>query len=319
MLSARLRALALSAFAVIVSACGAGTASAPAGYGPPATTGAPPAAVQRRLPRDVVYVSDYVNEEVLAFPASTRAKNPAPLLTIALGTHPNGLWVDRDGILYVAAYSSVLEFKPGLTTPFRTITDGVTGAEGVTVDKRGTLYVVNHAGADVTVVEYRHGGGAPSQTLTMTEPDSLFGFPGGATFDAAGNLYVSTLFYPETNGHVFRFAPGATTGTDLGLADVGSQDGLAFDAQGNLYVGDLGPVAVYRPGATQPFETIGKSSDYPSFFAVSAKGFVYAPYAAGVPSKSRLLEYTSEGKQVDAIGGTYVSGPTGVALRSSAF
>ena len=253
MLSTRLRALALSTFALMVSACGGGTASAPAGYVPPVAIGAPSAAVRRGLPRDVVYVSDYLNDDVLAFPASTHAKNPAPLLTIALGTHPNGLWVDRDGILYVAAYSSVLEFKPGLTTPFRTITDGVTGAEGVTVDKHGTLYVVNHAGAAVTVVEYRHGDSAPSQTLTLTEPDSLFGFPGGATFDAAGNLYVATLFYPETNGHVFRFAPGATTRTDLGLAEVGSQDGLAFDARGNFYVGNFRARRGLSPGRDAAF------------------------------------------------------------------
>ncbi len=103
------------------------------------------------VPRDVLYVSDYANDDVLAFDASPRAKNRQPLLTIPVGAHPNGLWVDRHGVLYVAAYESVLEFKPGATAPFRTITAGVTGAVAVTVDTGGTLYVVNHSGPE------RHG------------------------------------------------------------------------------------------------------------------------------------------------------------------
>ena len=271
------------------------------------------------VPRDVLYVSDFANDDVLAFDASPRAKNRQPLLTIPVGAHPSGLWVDRHGVLYVAAYESVLEYKPGATAPFRTITAGVTGAVALTVDAAGTLYVVNHSGQNVTVVEYSAGSRRPAQTLTITEPDSLFGFAGGITFDAAGNLYVAATFYPEANGRVFRFAPGQTTGTDLGLSAVGSQDGLAIDAKGNLYVGYFGPVEVYAPGATQPSATIGKGSDYPSLFALSPQGVLYEPVTAGIPSNSSLVEFgTNPSKQVDHIGG-FFSAPVGAAVRSAAF
>lgn len=301
---------------VALAACGAG----PAGVPVASAARALPAAAAQSLPRNVLYVSDYENQYVLAFSADTRARNSEPLATIAVGAHPYGLWVDRKGVLYVAAGSSVLEFKPGATTPFRTITQGVTDAEAVTVDARENLYAINNAGEAVTCVEYPAGSVQPSRTLTMTVYGSLFGFPGGATFDAKGNLYVAALFYPQTNGHVFRFAHDRKTGKDLGLAAVGSQDGLAFDAKGNLYVGDFGPIAVYRPGATQPFATLGVESDNPSFFAVSPGGVVYEPVTGGDPSRSSLNEYRLNRRQpIDAITGSFFAQPTGAALRTAAF
>lgn len=304
---------------VAVSACRSGSSNAvPTVVSAPAAV--PPARIARNIPRNVLYVSDYTNLDVMAFSADPHAQNTQPLLTIGLGAHPYGLWVDRQGVLYVAAGDSVQEFKPGATTPFLKIIQGINRAEGVVVDSKGTLYVVINAGVDVAVVEYPAGSTTPSQTLTMTVSGSQFGFPGGATFDSAGNLYVDATFYPESTGHIFRFAPGQTTGTDLGLADAGSQDGLAVDAKGNLYVGFFGQVEVYRPGATQPFKTIGVPSDYPSFFARSPKGIVYEPVAASVPSNSAVLEFapTSQ-KPVNSITGSFFSAPVGAAVRSAAF
>ena len=315
-----LRCIAVStAFATLVAspACGSRSNAVPAVNAPVAP---PLAKAAGSVPRNVLYVSDYTNLDVMAFSADPRAKNTRPLLTIPLGVHPYGLWVDRNGVLYIATLGSVLEFKPGATMPFRTITKGVNRAEGIVVDSQGTLYVTNNAGVDVSVVEYRRGSTTPSQTLTMTVSGSQFGFPGGVTFDTAGNLYVDAAFYPQPNGHVFRFAPGEKTGTDLGLADVGSQDGLSVDASGNLYVGFFGQVEVYRHGETQPFETIGVSSDYPSFFARSPKGIVYEPVGAGVPSDSALLEFAPGSPYpIDSITGSFFSAPIGAALRSAAF
>jgi hypothetical protein len=294
--------------------------SAPGGVptiGSAVRVAASPARAAQKIPLDVLYVSDYNNLNVLVFSANPRAKNAKPLLTIGIGAHPYGLWVDRQGILYVATGASVQEFRPGATAPFQTITQGINRAEGVTVDSNGTLYVVGNAGTDVAVVEYPAGSTSPSQTLMMTVPDSQFGFPGGATFDSAGNLYVDAAFYPENNGHVFRFAPGQTTGMDLGLEYVGGQDGLAVDAGGNLYVGYFGQIEVYHAGATKPFKTVGTASDFPSFFARSPKGIIYQPMASG-PSDSALLEFGINSKNpIDSISGFFAA-PIGAAVRSAA-
>jgi len=265
----------------------------------------------------VLYISDYDAKTVLAFPANERAGNAKPLATIPIGDVPVGLWVDRNGILYVAAFSAVYEFKPGATSPFQTITSGITEALSVAVDANGTLYVANADDKNVLVDEYAAGSTQPSLAFTITIPGTTIAFPGAMTFDPAGNLYVETAF--ESGGdHVFRFAPGATTGTDLRLEVVGGEDGLACDAEGNLYVGNGGSINIYRSGHKRPYKTVVESSTMPSMFALTRAGALYVPLSGNSFAQSSLQEFARHEKgPVNGLTGDFEE-PVGAALQAEA-
>jgi sugar lactone lactonase YvrE len=96
-------------------------------------------------------------------------------------------------------------------------------------DRDGTLYVTYSGarGQEVPVSIFRVSRGGRRETFVsgIVNPTSM-------TFDAAGNLYVSSRF----EGSVYRVKPDGTYetfATDLGVAC-----GLAFGRDGTLYVGD---------------------------------------------------------------------------------
>ena len=74
----------------------------------------------------------------------------------------------------------------------------------------GTVYCAN-VGND-TVTEYKRGRNAPSLTIQLPNSDN----PEDLAVDAKNNLYVS---HPggSAGGGVLVFAPGKTTGNELGL------------------------------------------------------------------------------------------------------
>ena len=81
--------------------------------------------------KNVLYVSNLLSN-VTAYPAGIHQINPRALETIANGTaRPEGMWVDRNGTLYVVngvsgrEPVSVAEYKQGKTSPFRMIEDGL--------------------------------------------------------------------------------------------------------------------------------------------------------------------------------------------------
>lgn len=212
--------------------------------------------------RGLVYISDQLQKAVLAFPARERAKNPPPVQTLDLGVIPEGVWVDRNGVLYVGLFAQspsqfgkVEEFKPGASSPFLTITKGISNPSFLLVDQNGTLYVDQTQGLSVEVLEYRAGKTAPSTTLTITEKGE--GVSGGMTLDAKGNLYIHTSFLDNEPSRVYRFARGKTTPQDLHLSGLGDATGLTGDGFGNLYVSDAkGGISVYAAGQTSPSREI---------------------------------------------------------------
>jgi hypothetical protein len=269
---------------------------------------------------ELVYVSDFLSDEVLAFPASETAKNPAPVYTIHLNGStgsPQGLWVDRYGILYVAD-GNVLEFKPGSETPFRTITNGVIDAVTVAVDSSGTLYVGNNGGQNgITVGEYPPGSTKPSLTVTISEPNTVKSFAGAMTFDSAGNLYIGAHFYQKPGTHYFEVLHGTTNYTDLGLNCGAGADGLAMDRGGNLYTGSNGTICVFPPGQKNFSRVIHNNGQLQSFFAVTRSGALYVPIT--ITSDSSLEEYAPGGSApVNVLSGHFQE-PVGAALRGEAF
>jgi sugar lactone lactonase YvrE len=293
--------------------------NAPSAAAPSATTAAPGTA------RNRVYVSDQLQKAVLAFPASERAQNPAPAQTIDFGVITEGVWVDRHGILYVALFAQtpsqvgkVEEFKPGASSPFRTITDGISEPQNLIVDAQGTLYVDQTFGFAVQVVEYPAGQTSPSTTLQITDKGEPVA--GGMTLDAHGNLYVHAFFVDDAPSRVYEFPHGQTRARDLQLSGLGDTSGLTGDAKGNLYVSDSAAgISVYAPGQKNPMRQIAPPpNDYFDGFVATRSGKLYVAQGEGGLSQASLLEYAAGGSQPVNVLSGYLQGPLMPALRAAA-
>lgn len=294
--------------------------------GAPSAAGQPARRVAPESLRNAVYVSDQLEKAIVAFPPSEHANNPAPLETLNLGVIPEGVWVDRDGILYAALFASngsqfgsVEEFKPGATQPFRTITDGIGEPSFVVVDKKGTLYVDQTFDQSVEILEYRKGHTSPFTTVSITEKGEAAGGP--MTLDGHGNLYVHTFFIDNPPSKVYEIARGSTTARDLGLSGLGQLTGLSSDKAGNLYVADANfGISVYPPGQTnRAREIMPPQNNVFDDFITTRSGKLYAAQGAPGYDEPSLLEYAVGGSQPVNVLSGYLQSPLIPALRAAAF
>lgn len=110
-----------------------------------------------------------------------------------------------------------------------TLAAGLHQVDNPVFDREGNLYVTysGSRGQEVPVSIFRvsPSGRRESFVSGIVNPTSM-------TFDAAGNLYVSSRF----EGSVYRVQPDGTH--DTFATDLGIACGLAFGRDGTLYVGD---------------------------------------------------------------------------------
>jgi len=169
--------------------------------------------------------------------------------TITNGTtRPEGVWIDGKGILYLEngpqypAQADIEEYKPGATSPFFKITDGLNSPGAVAVGSDGTVYVnqlgeAGGGGVIGVVAVYPAGKTKLERTISLTDA-GIRHERGGMAFDQQGNLYAATIGN-ATEVHVFKIAPGSSQATDLGLQGYGGS-AIAIDGAGNLYAGGGG-------------------------------------------------------------------------------
>jgi hypothetical protein len=283
-------------------------------------------ALPAKFSRNVVYVSDQLEKAIVAFPASEHAKNPAPLETLSLGVIPEGIWVDRNGILYAALFASdpsqfgkVEEFQPGASQPFLTITDGIGEPSNIVVDHKGTVYVDQVNDLSVQILEYPAGQTSPSKTLSITEkgePEA-----GQMTLDQHGDLYVHTFFVDNPPSKVYEFKKGSSTPVALGLSGLGDTSELSSDKVGNLYVSDAkADISVYAPGQTTATREIAPPpNNIFAAFVTTRSGKLYVAQGEAGYDEASLLEYAVGGSQpVNTLSG-YLQAPLVPALRAAAF
>ena len=200
-------------------------------------------------PRDRVYISDEGTNSIQVF--GENRPHPAGCASITAGIQlPDGIFVDRQGTLYVANYgnSSVTEYPRNQTTPSATLTTGVNYPTNTFVGRDGTLYVPETR-FENTVLEFAKGATSPTRVISITNPR-------GAATDDMNNLYVA---YDGTDGnsHVEMFKPKATTGMDLGITVKFAGD-IKLTTKNEIVLGDRSKrvVNVYPPGQTVPSRTI---------------------------------------------------------------
>jgi serine/threonine-protein kinase len=112
------------------------------------------------------------------------------------------------------------------------ITSGLSGADGVFVDKKGNVYAANYIGADVT--EYKKGKGSPSCTYSSGVVD-----PVNVTTDSAGNVYVADYNNGQNPGYIDVFPQCGNTISRQYDVNYGPE-GVAVDKSGDLFVAYFG-------------------------------------------------------------------------------
>ncbi|MBV8530909.1 MAG: hypothetical protein JO104_06295 [Candidatus Eremiobacteraeota bacterium] len=176
----------------------------------------------------------------------------------------------RGHLVYVADGNQVLIYPEAGNNPppVGSISDGVTSAYGLYVDRRGNLYVVNEYGPNVSV--YAPGSTTPSMTYYEGLSRPLY-----PIVDHDGNLFVSNANY----GTVVEYLRGGSTPHEV-LQTAGSEaDGMDFDSAGNLYVayrnGDNGGIEEFPRGSTQG-HVLGMALNQPQGVIVANDGTILA-------------------------------------------
>ncbi|MBV9647936.1 MAG: hypothetical protein JO043_10770 [Candidatus Eremiobacteraeota bacterium] len=196
-------------------------------------------------PPDRVYVADVQTSQIDVYPAHNPLR-PKPCGYISQGVYgPSGISVGQDGTLYVSDYDfyAVTVYHRNSLRASRTILVpskpqyAYGGADG-------TLYVSESYANQIQ--EFAPGSKKPTLTLSVT-------YPWGVATDSANNLYVTSDVCSGSKcvGHIIEFAPGSTTGTDLGIM-IGFDFGITIAKDNSIVVTDGANVDVFPPGATTP-------------------------------------------------------------------
>jgi hypothetical protein len=205
-----------------------------------------PDASKKKKP--LIYWGNYDTSTITIY--SAKGTNGKEEGTITTGlSNPERLIVDTKGSVYATniGNNTITGYKAGKTSPFLTISTGVDSPTGIAVDPAGTVYCANVGNDTITV--YPKGQTSPSETISA-----------GAEYlatDANDNLYASTF-----NG-VVKYAPGTTTGTNLGLDISDTGDALEVDRSGNVIYLDGTTIKYFPAGQTQPSKEIVISSGFP--------------------------------------------------------
>jgi hypothetical protein len=143
--------------------------------------------------------------------------------------------------------SNVFVFKNSTYAKVGDITNGVTGSDGVWVDKKGNVYVANVVS---NVVEYKKGAGSPICTYSSDLTDPING-----TTDSAGNVYVTDF----EGGAVREYAQ--CSNTVKATFSISNPEGVAVDRSGDVFVTADGEFEEFTNGSGKVLgATIGSSA-----------------------------------------------------------
>lgn len=177
---------------------------------------------------------------------------------------PEGVVFDNLGNLFVAGAQDVFKITPGgVVSTFATLPFSA-GGYGIAIDTAANLYVADSFLGQISKI-------TPGGTVSLFA-DSIQS-PTGLTFDAASNLYVSSL------GTIKKINPdGSMVSTYVTLpTGFNNNYGLAFDAAGYLYSADAAQATIFKiaPGGGS-ISSFGAISSGAIGLAFDSRGNLYA-------------------------------------------
>ncbi|MCV7257705.1 serine/threonine-protein kinase PknD [Mycobacterium shimoidei] len=177
---------------------------------------------------------------------------------------------------------------------------GLTGPEGVAVDKSGNVYVSNIDNDRVMKL----AAGSTKQTVL---PFTNLKEPYGLAVDSQGSVYVADTDDDE----VVKLEQGATRQTALPFTKLNRPQGLAVDASGTVYVADTGNNRVLKleAGSTNQTELPFDGLERPKGVAVDGSGAVYVADTGN----NRVLRLAAGSTTEEVLPFTGLKDPSGLA------
>ena len=321
-----MRALAVAACLVILSACHTGSGSQAAPF-PTATPSGP-----------LLYVADAANNSIFIFARNaTGVALPQTTISGVATTliHPYPIAADSSGNIWVASHGPapvLLEFGPsavGNAAPLITMTisspstPGTLPVNGLAFDASGKVYVAT--GPTNHVMVFSGGAtGAPAPIQDISGVSTQLNDAEGIALDSSGNIYTAS----RGSNAILEFAAGATgnvapirTIQGFFSTQLSSPVYVALDANGDIFAlnstsgiiteygagsrGDVAPIASFsRPGMGNQiaFDAAG-NLDVASLNTNPGSVLVYSP------------PITSTSAPVQMLSSPVLSSPTGVFAR----
>ncbi|HLY02005.1 MAG TPA: hypothetical protein VKR56_05845 [Candidatus Cybelea sp.] len=218
----------------------------------------------------LVFEGDQEQTAVNVYTLSGARKNSAPIGTIKVQTGcPYGLTMDKKGTLYVADNCAVGDVEE---YPKGSTTESVAITDGISYPLGLAMddeETLYVSNYPAAITEYKHGATSPFQTITGQGLEDPFGL----TLNRHGDLFIADFGAAQ----VFEVAKGTTNVTPLNLEDLVEPIGVAVDKKtGFLWVtdGQGNKINVYEPGNLTPHEEItGQGNPY----AISTCGVICYP------------------------------------------
>ena len=204
-----------------------------------------------------------------------RFAGPARVLSQLAPIGPARARVEKD--LFVSdTGSNVFELKNKTYHEVGDITSGISGSDGVFVDKKGNVYVANVDAADVT--EYKRGKGSPICTYSASLRDPIT-----VTVDNSGNVYVADFNSLQNPGYIDKYAQCSNTVAKQ--YDVSSgPEGVAVDSSGDIFVSYFGSAGgnfeEFVGGSTTP-TALGATVSSPAGLILDKHGNLIADDQSG--------------------------------------
>lgn len=236
--------------------------------------------------KHLIYVSDYLSNDVEIYSASGSNQSPIGQITDGIDG-PEGSFVDRHGNLFVSnVNNATVTMYPHGSTTYKVQYTGFAYPTNVTVGRNGVVYVADLVGEKV--VEFPKGSTQPKLTIDIS-------YPQGVALDAKNNLYIeyNTGAHGGGPGAVDEFAPGSSQGENLDLPIVWGA-GDAVDGDADVVAADQGSgsgndaVYVFPPGSTKPSETITQGMEDPFRLALDKK---FKTLYVADPAVNKVLVY----------------------------
>ncbi|HEV3152330.1 MAG TPA: hypothetical protein VGZ02_00845, partial [Candidatus Baltobacteraceae bacterium] len=223
----------------------------------------------------VLYVAEDATNAVYLFDPSNIAAGPTGKITSGI-QGPTALAVDPSGDLYVGNVRNVTVYKPGSSTPFKTLASKFGAPRNIVISADDTIAILFGGGVlnSGGLVIFDKGSPTPTRIIPVPLGNNTALTFRGAAIDGTDTLFVSINRYAFGPSGIFAFAPNSTHGAPTGLS-AGIIGG--FDSAGNLYNGDAGFICRYAPGGKTCAHRITNGLGSYVYFTVAADGTLFVP------------------------------------------